>query len=221
MVETTWLRWFRPLFGATAPAASATLVAFFTGQLLGAWFGARIARRSPRPLASYARLEAAAALWALAVPVLLVAGEAATSASYDRLRELPALLTAARFATALVATLPAAFCFGATLPVLGAAVIVEARGLGRRGSALYGANLLGAALGTALAAFVLPDRVGVTTGYAVGLVLIAGASAGAFLLSRRTSTAPPAPVAGAAKRGPAPHTATTTRRRRTCARSTR
>ena len=31
-VETTWLRWFRLLFGATAPAASATLVAFFAGQ---------------------------------------------------------------------------------------------------------------------------------------------------------------------------------------------
>jgi hypothetical protein len=60
IVETTWLRWFRLLLGATAPAASATLVAFFTGQAVGAALGARLAARWRRPLRAYGGLEAAA-----------------------------------------------------------------------------------------------------------------------------------------------------------------
>ena len=53
VVETIWLRWLRALLGATAPAASATLVAFFLGQALGAAGAARFAPRSARPLALY------------------------------------------------------------------------------------------------------------------------------------------------------------------------
>src|SRR4029453_18785232 len=49
VVETTWLRWLRDLLGATAPAASATLVAFFLGQALGAPGAARLAPRAARP----------------------------------------------------------------------------------------------------------------------------------------------------------------------------
>ncbi len=36
ILETTWLRWFGLLFGATAPATAATLVAFLAGQAAGA-----------------------------------------------------------------------------------------------------------------------------------------------------------------------------------------
>ena len=36
VAETVWLRWLRELLGATAPAASATLLAFFAGHALGA-----------------------------------------------------------------------------------------------------------------------------------------------------------------------------------------
>ncbi len=207
VVETTWLRWFRPLFGATAPAASATLVAFFAGQALGAAAGARLARRAANPLAGYARLEAAAAAWALAVPALLALGAAAGGSVYDALREWPAALTALRFASALAATLPAAFCFGATLPMLGSALIAEVRGLGVRGAALYGVNTAGAATGAALAAFLLPDWLGVRAGYGVGLALLLLAAAGAALLARRGAAAPgppPAPKPAASPAGSGP-----------------
>ncbi len=79
MVETTWLRWFRLLFGATAPAASATLVAFFSGHALGAFLAAGLLPRSRRPLRAYALLELAAAAWTLVVPLLLGAGAAASA----------------------------------------------------------------------------------------------------------------------------------------------
>src|SRR5215510_7877005 len=69
VVETTWLRWFRLLLGATAPAVSATLVAFFAGQALGAWLASRAAPSWTRPLRTYGALELAAAVASLAVPV--------------------------------------------------------------------------------------------------------------------------------------------------------
>ncbi len=121
-VETTWLRWLRTLFGATAPAASATLVAFFAGHAVGAGLAARWLPRVRRPLLAYAGLEVAAMAFALAVPGALALGERLL------LSPLPAqgdvfVLAARRFGLAIAVTLPAAACYGATLPVLGAAVL--------------------------------------------------------------------------------------------------
>jgi spermidine synthase len=188
-VETIWMRWLQLLFGATAPAASATLVAFFTGHALGAlWAGAR-SRSWRRPLVVYGRLELAGVLGAAAVPVLLRLGELAVGPAYDALRSAPAALAAVRLGIAGAATLPAAFCFGATFPAIGTAAVEALVQLGARGSALYAANTLGAAAGTALATFWLPGALGVGGTYAVALALSGAAGGGALLLaSRRAGT---------------------------------
>ncbi|HEY8494743.1 MAG TPA: hypothetical protein VIN04_12680 [Myxococcota bacterium] len=203
-VETVWMRWLRLLLGATAPAASATLVAFFSGHALGALWAARRAPAWRAPLAVYGRLELAAAAAALGVPILLRLGEAALVPAYEALRAAPALLTATRFGVALAATLPAAFCFGATFPAIGAAAAPTLARLGARGAALYAGNTLGAAAGTALATFWLPAALGVRGTYAVALAALAAAGGGALALARRTArdasdadTAAP-PPAGAA-----------------------
>jgi spermidine synthase len=195
VVETTWLRWFRDLLGATAPAASATLVAFFTGQALGALAGSRLARR-PGPLRIYGVLEVAAACGALATPLLLDALRAVLDPATETLRETPGLLHAARYGAALIATLPPAFAFGASFPVLAAASLGEARALGSRGALLYGANTAGAALGAALATFVLPEILGVsgTHGVGVGLLALAGGSALLLAGTSRASTGEEAPA---------------------------
>ena len=106
VIETTWLRWFALLFGATAPATAATLVAFFAGQAVGAAAGARYVPRSTRPLLVYGGLEIAGALWALTVPIGLGWGEAATAVLYESLLGSPGALAASRFGIALVTTLP-------------------------------------------------------------------------------------------------------------------
>jgi spermidine synthase len=184
-VETIWMRWLRLLLGATAPAASATLVAFFAGHALGAAWAARRAARWRRPLVVYGRLELAAAAAAAAVPLLLAAGAAALAPVYDSLRELPAALTATRFALALVATLPAAFCFGATFPAISAAAAPVLARLGARGAALYAGNTLGAAAGTAAAAFWLPGAIGVRATYGLAIAVLVAAGAGALRIARR------------------------------------
>ncbi len=187
VLETVWLRWFRLLLGATAPAVAATLVAFLAGQALGAALAARRLARSRRPLAVYGALELGVALWAAAVPLLLAAGERATAASYDALREAPAALSAVRFLAALLATLPASLCLGATLPAIAAAALPGARSLGSAGSGLYAANLLGASVGAAAAAFWLLDAFGVNVGYAMAAALHAAVGGVAWLAGRRRS----------------------------------
>ena len=198
-IETIWMRWLRLLLGATAPAASTTLVAFFAGHALGAAWAARRAAHWQRPLVTYGRLELAAAASAAAVPLLLGLGEAALAPAYDTLRETPAALTAARFALALAATLPAAFCFGATFPAIGAAAAPALARLGPRGAALYAVNTLGAAAGTAAAAFWLPGVVGVRATYGLAIAVLVAAGAGALAIARRSDgAADPASATAAA-----------------------
>jgi spermidine synthase len=188
VVETTWLRWLRLLLGASAPAVSATLVAFFTGQALGAALASRFAGRVRRPLVAYGVLELAAAAASLLVPWLLALAGALLDPAYDVLRASPGRLAAARYAAALFATLPAALCFGASLPLLAAACVGPPAALGRAGALLYGTNTAGAALGVGLASFVLPERVGVAGGNGVGAGLLALAGLGALFASRRLPT---------------------------------
>jgi spermidine synthase len=184
IVEATWLRWLRLLLGATAPAVSATLFAFMSGQALGAWLASRAAERWRRPLRAYGALELAAAAACLAVPGLLGLAEAWLDPFYDALRGSPAALTALRTGVALAALLPAAACFGATYPALASAALGTPAALGSGGALLYGVNTLGATLGLFLASFVLPERIGVSGGHAAGFACLALAGVGALLASR-------------------------------------
>jgi spermidine synthase len=196
VLETVWLRWLRLLFGATAPAVSATLVAFLVGQALGAALAARRVPSLRRPLRVYGVLELSTALWALAVPLLLGLGEQVSGAFYDGWRDAPAALTALRFSIALAATLPATLCLGATLPAVGAAALATSRALGSGGTALYAANLLGAALGAGAAAFWLLDAYGVPPVYAGAAALHGAVGAVAVVLGGRVGApAPPRPAA--------------------------
>lgn len=214
IVETIWMRWLRGLLGATAPAASATLVAFFAGHALGAAWSARRATHAQRatervgsdararqggnPLALYGRLEVAAAVAACVVPVVLGIGERALTLVYDAVRDVPGTLALVRFAVALFASLPAAFCFGATFPVIAAAAVRDPSQLGTRGGALYAVNTLGAALGTALASFWLPGLIGVPATYGFAIACLALAGGGALALARRPAAiaeSAPEPVA--------------------------
>ena len=176
VVETTWLRWLRGLLGATAPAASATLVAFFLGQALGAAAGARLAPRArrdpsrstacsssaPRPGPSRSRRSSVSARRALRGVYDAARGDAG-AARRAALRSGPRG-DAARLA-------------GLRRDPAGARRRVRPRApaaLGRRGTrALRGRTSSGAALGTALASFWLPDVLGVRAGHACGVAALA------------------------------------------------
>lgn len=188
--ESIWLRWFHVLFGNTAYAASATLAAFFAGIALGSALGGRLSARTTRPLRTYARVEAGAALTALLVPAGIALYEPIYAALYERLAENRALFTAIKFALAFAAVLPTSTLLGATLPLLARAVVARRGELAARGGALYAINTLGAAGGTALGSLWLPDAIGVTRSYAVAMALSTSVALAAAWAARSESPLP-------------------------------
>ena len=182
VLETTWIRWFRGFMGATAPAVSAGLVALALGQFVGAMLGARLSRRSANPLRAFGALLVMAIIFAFAVrPVLdMTAGVAET--------------TLGRLLSALAATLPASSAIGASFPLLVTAASDSARDLGPRGTAIYAADLFGAALGAGLTVFWLPARFGVSGTYAAGACALGLAAVISYFLSaRKASSGRPMP----------------------------
>jgi len=155
LYQLLWMRTFSLLLGNGAQAAAATLAAFFLGLGLGSRVLGRRLSGTGNPLRALAILEAgiaAGAIWfTLLAPAL---GGLALAA--EQPGPVAALLaTLVRLGLATLAVLPAAFCMGGTLPVLGEAVTAGMAGLGHRVALVYGVNTLGAALGAALGAFVL------------------------------------------------------------------
>ena len=182
IVETTWMRWLRAIMGATAPAVSAALVALTLGQFLGALLGARIASRSGNPLRVFGGLQLLAVVFALVVePSLGVATALVDSAGGSS----AAWLTFTRLAASVAATLPASTAIGAAFPLLVAATSDRTDELGPRGTALYAADLAGAALGAGLTAFWLPALLGVRGAYVTGVVALGAVGMASILIANR------------------------------------
>src|SRR5579864_4078543 len=69
--QTTWLREFRLIFGASTAATAAVLGVFMAGLGFGGILFGRIAEKRARPLAFYAWLELFVAVSAAISPVLI------------------------------------------------------------------------------------------------------------------------------------------------------
>ncbi len=166
-LEMLWVRSGGLVPGTTVYTSATVLACYFTGLGLGA---VCMHRGSPRPVRLYGRLElgaATGALWSLVV---------FTALAHDTVQVwLSTAGMPVRVAAVVVATLPATFCLGATLPALGQALTTVVT-VGRRGALLYAINTAGGLLGAAAAGFGLPAFVGVRASYAiaVGISMLAG-----------------------------------------------
>lgn len=186
--QVLWTRLLALALGSETLGMLGVLTGFFGGLALGSWLLHSRARRSPAPALLFARLELAAALYALASPWLL----------HELARRLPPLLGPAAgandtamalglsVATAGLSLLPGTLPMGATL-----AAVVEARrrtqpaeAQGRAVGALYAANTLGAMAGVLGAVFVLLPRLGLGWGAAALSALGLAAAAVAWAWSR-------------------------------------
>lgn len=191
--QLVWLRWFALLFGNTTQAAATVLAVFFAGLGLGYKLLGPVADRSGRLLLWYAALEGVAALLALAVGPILASYATLHPLIADGTSDSGAAVTLARIALAAIALLPCAIALGGTLPVLGrAAVLQDEPGVRflRPTALLYGANTLGAVLGTLLAGIWLPPRIGVHNTLLVAIGVGVGVALLACLLSLWLKTAP-------------------------------
>ncbi len=211
-LETVWLRLMMARFGCAAPLVSAFLAAFMAGLGLGGWWSGRLARRlgdwdAGRLLRLYACAELAVALSARLVPAAASAARAALDAALGA-RAWGGAGDYAVSATAVwAALLPACALMGASFPLALAAARRREGGSPRESfSALYAANVGGAAAGAALTALALIEAFGLRGTLNVAAALEAAVAAAAFALSlrlrvaKRPPRAAPQPAAAAADR---------------------
>ncbi|HUJ24950.1 MAG TPA: fused MFS/spermidine synthase [Myxococcales bacterium] len=192
LYETLWLRLSMAQFGVTSPALAILLSVFMAGLALGSWLvsrsSERLARLDPgRGMRAYAFTELGIAVLALPAPWLLRAGGSLLASALAG-KGAVAWYAAALGWQALV-LLPASTLMGATIPV-GMLAIRRAASF----SYLYLANVLGAAFGTLLSAFVLIELLGFTHTL---LVATAGNLVIALLALSRATKAAAGPQAGA------------------------
>ncbi|MDB6147392.1 MAG: hypothetical protein JWO45_1056 [Spartobacteria bacterium] len=174
--QTTWLREFRLIFGASTAASAAVLGVFMAGLGFGGIILGRRSETQTRPLAFYAHLELLIAISAAMSPVFIWASRhlyialGGTEALGMTLGTIVRLILAC-----LILGLPT-FLMGGTLPAVARAVVtrddVSRRSLG----VLYGVNTLGAVTGAIAGTFYLFENFGnhLTLWWAAGLnVLIA------------------------------------------------
>jgi spermidine synthase len=194
--QVLWMRELGRLFGNTSQAAATTLAAFFLGLAAGSHAMGRRASSLRRPLLAYAALEAGIAVSAMLYFAIERTYAALYAPLYAWLGPRPGAFLAVKFALALAALLPPAFCMGGTLPALSQHLVRGADALGRAASGLYALNTLGAALGAWLAAFVLVEHLGVYGAYAVAVATsLAVAALAAHAAREALPAAAPAPAA--------------------------
>lgn len=182
--QVLWMKQLGLLFGSTSQAAAVTLAAFFAGLGAGSgWWGRRVSSVA-RPLRLYAWLEFGIALSALTYFGILKLFHVIYPALYGSVSESSWMLVV-KFALALVLVFPPAFFMGGTVPAIGQAMIREPDRLGRTGAMLYAVNTLGAALGVAIAAFVLMPSLGFSLTYLLALLISATVGTIAWRLPER------------------------------------
>jgi spermidine synthase len=185
--EVVWFRQLATTFGATGPAIAATTGSFMAGLGLGSWIVSRYADRVRHPVRWYAVLE------------LMLAAYAASMGSWiQRIEGIHqwaavqgysgSVMAFGQFTMIFVVLIIPTGLMGATLPLMCRALVLRNSHLGRRFAWLYGVNTLGAAVGAAMAGFVLIQEYGLatTSGIAVGLNVVAAISA--LLISGSMST---------------------------------
>ncbi len=188
--QTTWLRQFRLIFGASTLATAAVLAIFMAGLGLGSLILGKRADRSARPLQFYANLEFLIALSAgLSIPLLFVIQKIYIAAG-GSVTLGPVMASAVRLLlAALVLGIPT-FLMGGTLPAAARAVESIDDPSRRRLALLYGLNTLGAVTGALLSTFLLLEQFGNRKTLIIAVLLNVLVAVAARSMSREADTDP-------------------------------
>ena len=147
-------------FGGTALAANTVLMTYMGGMALGAWLGGILAERTRQPLLLYAYFEAAIGLYAAITPSLFTGIQSLyVTLALDTPPDAAWLTTLRMGLGATVLGVPTVL-MGATLPLVFKCLQGMGIPTGRAIAPLYGANVLGAAVGALVAGYALLPAVG-------------------------------------------------------------
>lgn len=188
-LEAAWFRRAIPVFGASHAVSALVLSVYMSGLALGSALGAWLAPRVRSPLRAYALCELCVALSSLASLPLFAMFE--RSASTHAL-SVVLLMTALALLTPTIA-------MGATTPLVVRAQLDAGLGFRPALSALYAANLAGAATGALVTGFLLLPRVGLRA-------LIASASVVALTIALVAWRSPPPSASSDEHRSSREHT---------------
>lgn len=203
--EVAWIRQAALLFGSTTFAISAVLAVFFLGFAIGAYLFGRIGQRTDRPLVLFAHVEIGLGLLALISPYAFDFADVLYGSAYRMSSDDPVLRFATRLLLVACVILPPTVLMGGTLPLYCRQYARNSDKIARAVGLLYGVNTLGAALGCAVAGFVLlPDlglrgtvSIGVACNLLIGLVVRAIARREAPLPHAQTRVEREGKIAGA------------------------
>ncbi len=187
--EVVWFRQLATTFGSTGPAIAATTGSFMAGLGLGSWVVSRYADRIRYPVRWYAVLElmlaAYASLMANWIDQVKTLYQWAAEQGYSG-----SVMAIGQFTMIFVALIIPTGLMGATLPLMCRALVQKDSHLGRRFAWLYGMNTLGAAVGAALAGFVLIQQYGLSTTSSIAVGVNIAAAISAFLISKSMFASP-------------------------------
>ncbi|HXI62808.1 MAG TPA: fused MFS/spermidine synthase, partial [Pyrinomonadaceae bacterium] len=181
-----WARMLGLVFGATTVAISAVLAAFMGGLALGSALAARFAGRIRRPVRTYAFIEIAVGLYALAVPLLFRGIDRVYAQVWQQLHPSFYGFAFSRFLLATAVLLIPTALMGATLPVLVAALQRSSGNIAGAIARLYTWNLTGAIAGVIAAGFFLLPRFGVRNTIWIAAAINLALGLGAFLLDLKS-----------------------------------
>jgi spermidine synthase len=187
--EVLWARMLGLVFGATTVAISVVLAAFMGGLALGSALAARFAARIKRPVRSYAFIEIAIGLYALAVPLLFRGIDRIYAQIWQHFHPGFFGFTLSRFLLATSVLLIPTALMGATLPVLTAALQRSSQNIASTIARLYTWNLTGAILGVIAAGFFLLPQFGVRTTIWIAAATNLAIGLAAFLLDLKSGEA--------------------------------
>lgn len=186
MYQVIWSRLLTLEMGQTVGAVGTVLAAFMGGLAGGAALAGRAAGSMPsaRALRTYALLETAIAISALALPLALSGLHPVLGWAY-RNGDGTSVFGVTRVVLSLLLVSAPAAAMGATYPIGVRCFAGTGRAAPARASGLYAANTAGAAIGAALAGFLMLPALGLSGATIVGVGLNALAAAGAFFLAGR------------------------------------
>lgn len=184
--QTTWLREFRLIFGASTAASAAVVGVFMAGLGFGGIILGRRSETKARPLAFYARLELLIAGTAALSPLLIMAARHLYIALGGTQSMGMLVGTIVRLILAAIILGTPTFLMGGTLSAAARAAVAPDDISRRAVGILYGANTLGAVTGAVAGTFYLFENLGnhLTLWLAAALNVVVALSA--FYVSRST-----------------------------------
>ncbi|MBN2399878.1 MAG: fused MFS/spermidine synthase [Candidatus Aminicenantes bacterium] len=159
------------IFGSTALAVTTVLAAFMFGLAAGSYIGGRIADRVKSPIRIYAYAELLVGMLLLVSPLLFKGMENLYVSIGKNAHLTPWSLTFIRILFSLPVILLPTLAMGTTLPLLTKYLTTVKNKIIGNVSRLYSANIIGAAMGTFLATYVLMPNFGMMATIAVAILI--------------------------------------------------